>query len=58
MTMDEQKAFELSYQLMVAQTANYVLDEIRDTAIREEFEPGIFLDDVICKLRALFKKEE
>ena len=55
--MNEQKAFELSYRLKVAETADYLLDEIRDVASREEFEPELFLDDVIRKLHALFKKE-
>lgn len=55
--MNEQKAFECAYRLKVAETADYLLDEIRDTASREQFEPELFLADVIRKLHALFNKE-
>lgn len=55
--MDEQKAFVRSYRLTVAETADYLLDEIKDTAAREDFELELFLADVIRKINELFKKE-
>lgn len=57
MTMDDQKAFVRAYRLSVMETAEYLLDRIKDTASREEFEPDLFLGDVIRKLHELYKKE-
>lgn len=55
--MDDQKAFVRLYRRKVAETSDHILDVIRNTASREEFEPELFLEDVIHKVNALFKKE-
>ena len=54
--MSDQKEFVRSYRLMVAETADYLLNEIKDTATREDFEPELFLADVIRKINELFKE--
>lgn len=55
--MDEQKAFMRSYRLSVSKTADRLLDIILYTASCEDFSPELFLDDVIKKMNAIYKKE-
>ena len=54
--MDDQKAFERSYRHRVEVTAEYLLDIAMDRARCDDFEPELFLADVIRKMNAFFKK--
>ena len=55
--MDEQRAFRKTYLLRVKVTAEYLMDIAIDRARCDDYEPELFLEDVIRKINELFKKE-
>lgn len=56
--MNPQKAFMREYKLAVLDAAECVLDKITSTASRKDYEPDIFLDNVLQMVRKLANKED